>query len=190
MVSSRKPLRSKWTDECDIDRSSRSKLRKYTLADEYLLFYFKYIEPNRRAIQESRSRKLFETITRASLDTWLGFAFERFCTKHAAYLAGLMGFGEEMLLASPYFQKGAQTFQIDLVYRRADQVITVCEVKHQNAAITTKVIPEVERKCSLIRIPRGHTCEKALISLYGPDDALRDTGYFAHYVTLTDILRG
>ena len=30
--------------------------------------------------------------------------------------------------------------------------------------------------------------EKALISLYGPDNSLKNTGYFHHFVTLDDIL--
>jgi hypothetical protein len=37
-------------------------------------------------------------------------------------------------------------------------------------------------------VPRGYAFEKALISLYGPDNSLKDTGYFHHFVTLDDIL--
>jgi hypothetical protein len=39
----------------------------------------------------------------------------------------------------------------------------------------------------LLELPRGYTLEKALISLYGPDEALRDCSYFHHYVSLDDI---
>lgn len=45
------------------------------------------------------------------------------------------------------------------------------------------MLKEVERI-----LPRGYALEKALISLYGPDDSLKDTGYFHHFVTLDDIL--
>lgn len=99
-----------------------------------------------------------------------------------------MGFEDEMAAASPYFERGDQGFQIDLVYRRTDKVIVVCEVKHHNVSVTTKVIPEMKKKCSLLPIPRGYTCEKALISLHGPDNALRDADYFDHYVHLDDML--
>ncbi len=85
------------------DRSEKSKLKKYTLADEFLIFFFKYIEPNLRIIKESTSRRLFETLTRNSFNSWLGFAFERFCLKHAGMLAGVMNFADDVLLASPYF---------------------------------------------------------------------------------------
>jgi AAA+ ATPase superfamily predicted ATPase len=170
------------------DRSPNSKYRKYTLADEFLVFFFKYIEPNRRVIKESSTRKLFETLTQNSFDVWLGFAFERFCLKHAGQLAFIMDFADDLVLASPYFEKNHEKFQIDLLYKRADRIITVCEIKHHNKKIGTHIIPEMERKCALVKAPRGYTVEKALISLYGPEDALRAAGYFHHFVTLADIL--
>ncbi len=170
------------------DRSRNSKFKKYTLADEFLVFFFKYIEPNLRVIKESSSRRLFETLTQNSFDTWLGFAFERFCLKHAGMLAVVMDFADDLLLASPYFKRNDERFQIDLLYKRADRVITVCEIKHQNIKIGTHIIPAMQRKCALLKVPRGYALEKALISLYGPDNSLRDTGYFHHFVTLDDIL--
>ena len=170
------------------DRSRNSKFKKYTLADEYLVFFFKYIEPNLRVIKEISSRRLFETLTQNSFDTWLGFAFERFCLKHAGMLAVIMDFADDLLLASPYFKKNDAKFQIDLLYKRADRVITVCEIKHQNKKIGTHIVPEMQRKCALLKVPRGYALEKALISLYGPDNSLKDTGYFHHFVTLDDIL--
>ncbi|MFC1453147.1 ATP-binding protein [Verrucomicrobiota bacterium] len=169
-------------------KGPRAKLRKYALSDEYLHFYFKFVEPNRTTIAQSPSPGLFERLTARSFDTWLGFAFERFCVKHAARLAGIMGFQDEVLVAAPYFERGDMAFQIDLLYQRADGVITVCEAKYHHRPISTKVIPEMERKCSVLPVPRGYTREKALVSLHGPDDALRDTGYFDHYVTLSDIM--
>ncbi len=83
-------------------KGAKSKLRQYSLADEYLHFYFKFIAPNRVTIAQSRSQKLFERLTARSLNSWMGFAFERFCVKHATQLAGIMGFEEELLLAAPY----------------------------------------------------------------------------------------
>jgi hypothetical protein len=171
------------------DRSRNSKFRKYTLADEFLVFFFKYIEPNWRTINESSSQRLFETLTQNSFKVWLGFAFERFCLKHAGMLASIMEFADDLLLASPHFERHDERFQIDLLFNRADRVLTVCEMKHHNKKIGTYSIPEMERKIALVKPPRGYAVEKALISLYGPDKSLRDAGYFHHFVTLDDILR-
>ena len=48
----------------------------------------------------------------------------------------------------------------------------------------------MEKKCAALRIPRGYTLERDLISLYGPDEALQNSCYFNHHVTGTDIISG
>lgn len=169
------------------DRSIRTKFRKYTLSDEFLIFYFKFMEPNLRTIEESSSQRLFEAFSRDSFDIWLGFAFERFCVKHAAYMSKLMGFEDEVLTASPHFERESRQFQIDLLYKRMDNVVTVCEIKHHNKEITTAVIPGMEQRLKLLKVPGGYTVEKALISLYGPDKSLMDSGYFNHHVKWEDL---
>jgi len=170
-------------------RGINSKFRKYTLADEYLFFYFKYIEPNLRTLEGSTSEKLFETLTGSSINQWMGFAFERFCIKHAGLLAERMGFKDDVLLSTPHFGKGDRHFQVDLLFQRADKVVTICEIKHLSRPVGKQIIPGMERKCSLLEIPRGYTLERALISLYGPDDALKESGYFNYSITLDDIFR-
>jgi len=170
------------------DKSIRSKLRKYTLSDEFLIFYFKYMEPNLRTIEESGSQRLFEAFSRDNVDIWLGFAFERFCIKHAVYLSGLMGFEDEVLTASPHFERDSRRFQVDLVYRRMDDVVTVCEIKHHKKEISTSIIPEMEKRIKLLNVPAKYTVEKTLISLHGPDKSLKASEYFDYYIQLEDIL--
>ena len=104
-------------------------------------------------------------------------------------LASIMEFGDDVLLASPYFERNDERFQIDLLYKRADRIITICEIKHQRKKIGTHIIPEMERKCTLVKLPRGYAVENALSSLYGPDKSLKDAGYLHYFVTLDDILR-
>ena len=58
-----------------LDRPETSKFKKYTLCDEYLLFYFKYIKPNIKTINESTSNKKFENAYRRQLSimAWICF---------------------------------------------------------------------------------------------------------------------
>ncbi len=170
------------------DKDWKTKFRKYRLSDEYLIFYFKYIEPHINIISDGEQKKIFEMVSKDSFSVWLGFAFERFCTKHAFYLAEKMGFAEQVISWGPFFSKQDEKFQIDLLYKRIDNVITVCEVKHHSGEISTNVIPELKRRMSLLKVPRGYTFETALISLYGPDKHLKESGYFNHYLTLNDII--
>lgn len=170
------------------DRDINSKIRKYKISDEFLNFYFKFIEPNKKLIAQSTGNSLFKTLSKDNFNVWAGFAFERFCLKHSSYLAELMGFGKEVAIAGSHFSKDDNQFQVDLIYKRFDKVITICEIKHSKNKITTKIIPEMERKKSLLSIPRGFSVETALISLYGTDKALSDSGYFTHSVTLEDMI--
>jgi uncharacterized protein len=169
------------------DKKPGAKSIKYAMGDEFLHFYLKYMKPNVGLIEHSRSLKIFETVTKPGFEAWLGFAFERFCHKHAGSLAQIMGFADVVIQAGPFFGKSDERFQVDLVYKRTDKMVVVCEIKYSINEIPTTVIPEVQRKCGLLKIPRGFTIQKALISLYGPDKALSDSRYFDHFITIKDI---
>ena len=165
-----------------------SKFTRYGLMDEFLHFYYSFMDPHLEMIQTSISTRKFETVAQSRFDIWLGFAFKRFCLKHAGLLARLMGFGDEILFAAPCFGRPGTPIQIDLVYERADKITTLCEIKHINTPVTTSIIPEMQRKISLFEAPKGYSIEKALISLYGPDKPLAESGYFNHIITLKDLL--
>lgn len=169
------------------DKSYGSRNKKYTISDEFLNFYFKYIEPNKKDISISGARNLFKSLTGDSFNVWLGFAFEKLCLKHSWHLAEKMGFGEEVATSGSLFSKDSERFQIDLLYKRFDKVVTICEIKHHKNEVTAEVIKDVERKKKLLKIPRGYSLETALISLYGPDKSLRKSEYFNHYITLDDL---
>lgn len=100
-----------------------------------------------------------------------------------------MGFHDRVIQSGPYFHRQDKGFQIDLIYVRNDRVITLCEIKYYNKPISISVIDEVERKCKLIEIPRGYTLEKALISRFGPDEALKKSGYFHHLIQEDDFFK-
>lgn len=171
------------------DKNDNSKLKKYKLTDEYLRFYLKFVEPNLKLISYNRQRNLFQQVVKSSWHSWLGYAFENFCLKNAYYLAILMGFSDYVLQWGPYFHRGDDHFQIDLIYLRNDKVITLCEIKFHDKPISVSVVAEVERKCKLLELRRGYTLEKALISLYGPDQSLEELNYFDYCLQINDFFK-
>lgn len=171
------------------DKNWRKRYLKYRLVDEFLSFHFKYIDPNLEIISESPTKKLFEMITDKSFSIWLGFAFERFCIKHALFIAEKSGFADQVIAYGPYFMKGEKSFQIDLLYKRVDNVITICEIKYHSTEIKASIIQDMEKKLSLLEIPKGYTAEKMLISVHGPSEQLADSGYFNHLITIDDFFR-
>ena len=138
-------------------------------------------------IKENQRRNLFSQLVKPVWNSWLGFAFESFCMKNAYYLAEVMGFADQVRQWGPLFNQDSTKFQVDLIYLRQDNVITLCEIKFHNKPITTSIIKEVERKCKLISLPRGYTLETALISKCGVDTSLDELDYFQHVVSLEDI---
>ena len=170
------------------DAKLNSKTRKYALTDELLVFYYKFIEPNKASIKKQLSNKLFESLCESKWKPLLGYAFERFCLKNAAYLAKIMGFSDDVVACAPYFGKNGAKFQIDLVFKRADKVITICEIKYHDNQIGTQVIKEVMKKTEQFPLPKGYSLETALISVHGANKALKDSGYFHHMITVSDLI--
>ncbi len=161
---------------------------RYGIIDEYIIFYFKFIKPNRKLIKKNTNKDLFIKLCESQWLPWLGLAFERLIYKNAKIIADRMGFADEVIDYSPYFDKENQV-QIDLIYIRTGKIITVCEIKYQEKEITTKIIPEMQAKIKKLKIPDNYTIETALISVSKPHQTLIDSGYFDHYLSLKDIMK-
>jgi hypothetical protein len=168
------------------DKGLNSKLKKYKLSDEFLRFYFKYIEPNLKRIEVNASRDLFDLLVKPVWKPWLGLAFETYCLKHTFHLSELMGFDDKVLDWGPIFKQGDTHFQVDLAYRRLDNVITICEIRYHSGPIDVSILADMKKKSEHIHAPRGYTVEYALISRFGPDESLRKLNYFHHYLTVED----
>lgn len=177
------------TDYSPYDKIEKSKLKKYKISDEYLRYYFKFIDPNKKQISSQIGRKnLFHNLIESRWDVWAGFAFENFCIKNSIKLAETMGFSEYIESFGPYFNRNSEKgTQIDLLYKRSDKVITVCEIKYYNKPISADVIADVEEKIKHLKIPVGHTIEKALITVNGAEPSLRKSKYFQHIIELKDL---
>ncbi len=178
------------------NKMENSKLKKYKISDEYLRYYFKFIKTNKNQILNNSNRKsLFSRLIESKWEVWLGFAFENFCLKNATMLAETMGFDEYVESFGPYFNQTRSKkytqgtgFQIDLVYKRTDKVITVCEIKFHQKPLTAKVIAEVEQKIKMLDIPKSYSIEKALITVNGADQGLTDSKYFDYILELKHFL--
>lgn len=170
-----------------IDSPHNSRLKKYKLTDEFLVFHFKYIKPNLALIKQGSTGKLFEKTCENQWQPWLGYAFERFCLKNALYLAKIMGFDDDVIGLGTHRQPDSQ---IDLLYKRADKTYVLCEIKYKQKEITTEIMPEIESKIKLFKLPKGYSLEKALICVHGASAQLKTSRYFDYIVSVDDIIKG
>jgi AAA+ ATPase superfamily predicted ATPase len=97
----------------------------YRLTDEYSKFFLKYIEPNKNQ-GENFWKTMFQ---QQSYISWAGFNFETICLKHISQLKKALKIQGIHSTSSSWSVEGAQ---IDLVIKRADNWINLCEIKFYN----------------------------------------------------------
>lgn len=171
---------------------NKSHLIRYCIADSYLRFYFKFITPLSDRIQQGDyNHAPVHALNKESYQKWLGLSFERFCRKNSQMVAMIIGFSAVRYTSGVFFNRTTNKedagYQIDLIFDRADHVLTICEIKYTQGKTGTEVIEEFEKKISLLGDTKGKTVEKVLISASGATDALLSRAYFDYIITLEDI---
>lgn len=166
--------------------SSSLKYPRYKVSDEFSWFFIKYVLLNIRLIREGGGSSLLRSKIIPNWESWFGFAFENYCVNNAFLIANIAGFSDKVESFGPYFRKSEPGVQVDLIFKRTDKVITVCEMKYRSKKITAGVIPEVQNKIEKLKIPKGYSVEKVLLAPNGASDELIESGFFNNIVTTAD----
>lgn len=137
----------------------RTRDRFYRIIDEYTLFYLKWIEPliNTGNFQVHKGYWLKMQKTPAYL-TWAGLAFESLCFKHIYEISKALKLENIPFRAGSWRyipsknskEKGAQ---IDLVFDREDNTISLCEIKYSEEKF------EIEKNYALNLLQKIHVFE-------------------------------
>ncbi len=105
----------------------------YRLVDEFVLFHLKWIRSAPKSIFDSPHTLYFQNKAQSSsFKSWKGFAFERLCLKHEYQIRQSLGIHKILSVPSMvyfYDNQGERSSQIDLLFDRADNVISICEMK-------------------------------------------------------------
>lgn len=171
-ISSHRPL----------DKPANSRLIRYYISDPWLGFYHQFVRPNLRKIEQGQKRLFDQVRQGAAFRSWMGRAFELVCLRHQTQLAEALGFAGVSYTCGPWFRaprRALEGVQIDLMFQRADNVITLCEMKRQTAPIGKSIIAEVERKAGIIEAeyPRK-TVQRVLVTGGPVSREVNASGYF------------
>ena len=171
----------------------RARTRLYKLSDPFLIFYFRYIHPNRDIINRNRrGENLFRAIAGSSIQQYYGYAFERLCEDGMdAILERLDIVLADVVEMGPFFQqsRGQQGgLQIDWMILRRDSVWTLLEIKYSASPQGRQVIHDVERKIEQLQVPAGISIEPALISASGVTSAVKRDGFFGQVIELAELV--
>ena len=101
----------------------RTKGAVFQLIDNFTLFYFRFIEPNKSNDRHYWS-EMSDTRTHS---TWAGFAFERLCLQHIDGIKQALGISGVLANVHSWRNPNAQ---IDLLIDRRDGIINICEMKY------------------------------------------------------------
>ncbi len=126
----------------------------YKIIDEYSLFYFNWIESLKGSLLESGMLKgHWDKIQNSSAwHSWSGYAFEAICYKHIQQISQALNISAA---AVPYTWRYVprkaskdQGAQIDLLFDRDDDTITICEIKYteQPFAIDKQYAQKLKQK--------------------------------------------
>jgi AAA+ ATPase superfamily predicted ATPase len=108
----------------------------YKMIDEYSLFYFYWIESLKGSLLEKGMRKgYWESIQQSpAWSSWIGYAFEAICYKHIPQISKALNIGPTAIPSTWRYTplKGSKSpgAQIDLLFDRNDDSITICEIKY------------------------------------------------------------
>ena len=129
----------------------------YRLTDEYTLFYLKWIEPRQDTLQkEALDHESWQTLqTTPEWYSWLGYAFEAVCYKHLSPIRKALKLSATAIPSAWRYvpKKGAKQrgAQIDLLFDRKDDAITICEIKYtEDPFVLTKEYVNILRRKELV----------------------------------------
>jgi len=163
-------------------------LTRYAIDDNYLQYYLKFIKPLRKNIETGAYDHNPQSALKVdNYSKWLGFSFERMCRKYHHIIAKILYFSGVHYTSGAFFSRSTDKknpgYQIDLIFDRADNVYTICEIKYLQRPVGSKVIAEFEKKLELFPNKSNKTIHKVLICNEGADDAVLKRSYFDDIIT-------
>ncbi|MBL6988407.1 MAG: AAA family ATPase [Bacteriovoracaceae bacterium] len=164
---------------------------RYILKDAYCRFYFSFIKPNLKEIDYGLENIFLDIVNTPAYYSWLGRSFEYLCMDHGKELAELLGFSAVKYRVGPYFKSKSQSakgVQIDLLFDRADNVITICEMKYRSSHIGVQIIEEIKKKQEVLEKTFKKTIHKVLITKSNPTRELIDQHYFHQIIQVEQLL--
>jgi uncharacterized protein len=169
---------------------TRPRDARFRLADNYLRFYLKYVEPVSEQVKKGLyQRSPLETL--AAWDTVMGLQFENLVLSSVDAVMARMGLDNVAVLnAGPYSQHKTQRrqgCQIDLLIRTKHSLYVI-ETKMRRY-IPRTVVDDVREKVARLRLPPGQSVRPGLVYDGEIDPAIAQSDYFHFLIPAESLLR-
>lgn len=116
--------------------SHKKRGKYYRVIDEYTLFYLRWIEPIKQTLflQGTNAHYWENEMHTPAWASWSGYAFEAICYKHLLQISNGLQINPTSIPNAwryiPKKESGHRGAQIDLLFDRQDNAITLCEIKY------------------------------------------------------------
>jgi AAA+ ATPase superfamily predicted ATPase len=170
----------------DLKTGDEGKLSKLRLSDNYLRFYLKYVQPNRRRIERGTLSRL------PNIDGILGLQFENIVLKNRLVIFDRLHIDpNDVLYDNPFFQRKTLRqagCQIDYLIQIRQQTLYVCEIKFSKNVVPTTVIADVQEKIARLNMPRHTSYRPVLIHSGAITDGIAEQDYFSSVIDFGELL--
>lgn len=167
------------------------------IVDEYLSFYLTWIEPIKGTLLTKSLEQGYWEKQQSSpaWHSWAGLAFEALCYKHLPQIRKALSLNSSAIPNAWRYApiKGEQGAQIDLLFDRSDDAITICEIK-----FTTKPF-EIDKQYASNLINKVNIFKKvtktskqifiAIVSANGLKPTMYSEELISNIVTLEDLFK-
>jgi AAA+ ATPase superfamily predicted ATPase len=167
------------------------KIVQYRLSDNYLRFYFKYIEPKLNMILKGR----FADVDVTGLPGWwslMGLQFENMVLGNRELIFIKLNIpAREIVSDDPYVQRATKAMkgcQIDYLIQTKLNTLFVCEIKFSRHTIGLEVVHAVQEKIAKLAIPKNFAIMPILIHASAVSDEVIDADYFHSVINFCDFL--
>lgn len=171
----------------------------YRVTDEYTLFYLKWIEPLRnklqkQALDEGNWQSMQKT---PEWHNWLGYAFESVCYKHLSLIRKTLKLDATAIADTwryvPRKAPDRHGTQIDLLFDRRDNAITICEIKYTEKPfiLTKDYVDVLNRRITIFR-EQTRTKKQIFMALISANDVKNNyyvENMFTKIVTANDLFK-
>ena len=163
---------------------------QFRLKDNYLRFYFRYIEPKLNKILEKKFED--DNVDLLNYMSIMGLQFENLVLNNRQLIIQALGLTRNQIAYdNPYFQRATKRrsgCQIDYLIQSQTNTLYVCEIKFSKKLISLDVINEVKEKINALSVPRNFTCLPVLIHVSGVSEPLENTEFFYKIIDFSSFL--
>ncbi|MDF1795668.1 MAG: ATP-binding protein [Coxiellaceae bacterium] len=171
----------------------------YRVIDEYSLFFFYWVEPVKDSLLKKNliSGYWDKLKVKPAWNTWAGLAFESVCYEHLPQITKALDLSPTAVPSTWRYspKKGSEEkgAQIDLLFDRDDDSITICEIKYSDKpfVITKEYAQKLKQKLEVFKkITRTNKqLSVVMISANGIKKNKHSEGLLSGVATLDDLFK-